>query len=61
MAISVKVIAKWQELKFKKIIAFMEKAIAQSSEVLQRSVTIQQMAHDTEYLVACEISSYLKN
>ena len=45
----------------KKIIAYTEKAIARSSEVLQRSVTIQQMAHDTEYLVAYEISPYLKN
>jgi len=33
-----------------KIIALTEIAIAQSSEVLQRSVTIQQMAHDTEYI-----------
>ena len=48
-------------VEIKKIIAFTEKAIAQSSEVLQRSVTIQQIAHDTEYSLACEISSYLKN
>ena len=59
MVISMKDIDWWQE--FSKVIVFTETAISQSSEVLPRSVRMQQMDNHTEYLLTYETYFKCKN